>query len=442
MNLSDSLEILVRRKWILIITLMSVIVSISVGMLVISPIYRATSILHVVTVKSGGSDYLEYDLSYTERLMFTYIELSKSTPVVQELVEQLGLNGYRLPDIKTSVIPNTELLEISVEDPNPKVAMDTANALAQLIINYNNDLYPNVDVGTTLTLMEPATLPITPAKPNKPLLLLLGVLFGLVGGVGLAFVVENLDTVLHTSKQIENATELPLIGDIPRYKQTIQSGDEIIDNMLQSESFRRMRANISSAMLEFDSKSLLVTSPVPGDGKTTILCNLALSIVKTGRRVILLDADFRKPMLHSIFKVPNEEGLSNILVSQSDVEDVIQHTIHEGIDLITSGSIKKDPTDMLGSVTLQPLLTKLDEMYDFMMIDVAGCLSVADPTIIAPYVGGVLLVVRVDWVRRSALNYTLNSLSNVKANVIGLCVNNTSRGLGTSVDKHIVQNSE
>ncbi len=433
----NDINILMRRKWVIIITAMAILVIVAIGLLIAPPVYEATSKIRIMTATSGGKDYVNYDLTYTERLMQTYTEIAKSVPVTTELLSRMNVTTVKeLPTVTISIIPDTELLAITAEDVDPQKAMQAANILSDILISRSAELFSKTSV-ESVTLMEAAILPLVPTKPNKPLFLGVGFLLGIAAGIALAFLVEGLDTLLYSIDQIESATKLPMVGDIPEYRHPMQNGELILDNKLHSEAFRRLRTNILFSSKSKGFHTYLITSAVKGDGKSTIIANLAISIAKTGRKVLVIDADLRDSTLHKLLKTANERGLTDVLVGQAEYTDVVQKTEFEGVDLVPGGQTPDDPAEVLGKPSLPLLLKHYEAIYDIILIDVAGSLTVTDPVVIAPFVDGVLLVVRLSYVRRDALTGTLKNLRNINANLIGVIVNRTLRGVGTQLDKRI-----
>ena len=225
-----------------------------------------------------------------------------------------------------------------------------------------------------------------------------------------------------------------MLGDIPEFRYDTQNGDLLIDNPLHAESFRRLRTNIFFTSRDMGSRSLLLTSAIKGDGKTTLITNLAISIAKTGRKILVIDADFRNPDLHNNFDTDNSSGLSDILNGQGNLNSLVRNTKYEGVHLLPTGNIPEDPAELLGVPAMSTLLDEVKEDYDIVMIDVAGSYTVTDPAVIAPFVDQVVMVVRLGYVRRGALESALYNLNNVKANIVGVVVNRTKRGVGTKVD--------
>jgi receptor protein-tyrosine kinase len=212
--------------------------------------------------------------------MNTYVEIATSGPFLDALRQELGLDEDRPGDVKAGIVPETELLNITVEDSDPFLARDAANALSVMIISEN----PMRDI--KITVVDPAVLPESASSMRMILTIILVVLIGLIGGTGLAFLIENLDPRLQTAEQIVEVTGLPVIGQIPDTG-PMQQGKFLIDENPHMDSFRRLRINLLNITKEKGLKTLLVTSSQPDEGKSTIAVNLAICLAQTDLKLLL-----------------------------------------------------------------------------------------------------------------------------------------------------------
>jgi capsular exopolysaccharide synthesis family protein len=425
MELRDYLEILSRRKWVIFLTLFFTLSTIIVGIILIPPKYTATTKIRVLTPRTGSADYVDYNINYSNRLIGTYIEVANSTPVLEELSKYVS----PMPEsIQVEAVADTELIQIDVVDQDPALAQHAANKLAQILITQTRELYSNEVNPVNIYVVDPATFPEKPSSPSPWLVITLGVAASLIGGIGLAFLYENLDTRLYTTKEIEDVSGLTVIGDIP--DGSSNKGLLIGKSRVYAEAFRRLGTNILS--LERDDKlaTILITSSVAQDGRTTIVANLATIMAQANLKVIILDADFRWSNLHTIFDLKNEYGLSDILKQKAELLDTIQESKIPGVDIITSGSYLSEAVEFLRTQYMDEILNHLKKIYDIVLIDSPASVTVTDPAVLAAKVDGVILVVRHGWVRKEAFLSTLRHMRGVKANIIGIVSNRT--GLGTS----------
>jgi tyrosine-protein kinase len=428
MELINYLNILVRRKWVVILTMVFAVLVVAVGTLSSPTMYTASTTIRILTARAGGADYIDYAIQYAERLAGTYVDIATSTPIMEEL----GTYVSPLPEIEVQVIPNTELIEMSATSSDPALAQFAANKLAEILIVQSREIY---GTETKLYVIDPAEIPAKPSSPNPALLIALSVVAGLLGGVGLAFLFESLDTRLYTDREIQTMTELPLVGDIPDDKRRGATG-LLIDSQLQAESFRRLRTNIFSPVSNQEIKTLLVTSPVRQDGRTSITANLGAIISQANRSVVVVDADLRESKMDEYFGLENEIGLGSVLAGKAKLSAAIQETEYPGLSVITSGP-QPHKSELLDSPEMTKVLEELGKKFDVVLLDSPSSVSVTDPAVLAPKVDAVLLVVRHGWVRREAMNYTMRNLRAVGAKMLGVITNRTE--LGTSSRLQLLQ---
>lgn len=431
MELRDYIEILARRKWIVILTTIFTLIVVTLGVIQTPPKYTATTKIRVLTTRTGSADYIDYNISYTERLQSTITDLVQSATVLDEMNKYVD----KIPTIKAKVVSGTELIQIDVEDEDPARAQFTAKKLAEIIIDQSRKLYSEDINPENIYIAEPAEIPTKPSSPSPFVIIGLGLAVGFVGGLGLALLFESLDTRLYTTKQIENLSQLPVLGDIPDDRERHIEDGLFTDSRLHIEAFRRLHTNIFSHAQKETSQAFLITSPVTQDGKSTVAANLALSIAQTNHSVIVVDANLRWPVIHMMFNLKNVRGLSDVLEQKAKLSDVIQPTQYPEIHVITSGKLPDNPVELLKSEQMAILIAQLKQHYDVVLLDSPASLTVTDPAVIAPNVDGVLLVVRQAWVRREALQATLKHLNTVKANLVGEIVNRTRLGTSSRFSK-------
>jgi len=431
MELKDYLEIFARRKWVIFLTVFFTLAIVIIGVIQAPPKYTAIAELRVLTAKAGSVDFLEFNVEYSERLIGTYVNIATSNPILEELSRHVT----PLPKITVEHTPNTEIIQLKVEDIDPALAQYAANKLAQIIITQSAQLYSDQSTPTNIYLVNPAKIPEKPSSTPPWVVIGLGFAIGLMGGIGLALLFESLDTRLYTVRQIEIFTQLRVIGDIPETHDRGPDNSLFTDSRLHTEAFRRLRTNIFSQAENSDLQALLIASPVTQDGRSTVTANLALSIAQANRNVIVIDANLRWPAIHKIFGLKNDLGLSDFLEGNTKLADVIQPTQFPEIHVITSGILPSNPVELLGSDQMKLLIAQLKQQYEVILIDSPASITVTDPAVIAPYVDGVVLVIRQGWVRREALQATLKHLTNVHANLVGVIANRTELGTSSRFSK-------
>jgi non-specific protein-tyrosine kinase len=273
-----------------------------------------------------------------------------------------------------------------------------------------------------LSIVDPAVPPQSPSKPHRKLGVALGFVVGSVSGLGLALLLESLDTTLYATQQIQEVTDLPVLGRIPTVRRQWQMA--LFDgNPLQAEAFRRLRTAVFTLGRDVPLRTLLVTSAGPGEGKSTIVAHLAFSIAQAGRRTIVLDGDLRRPTLHKIFDLPNEQGLSSVLKQEATLDAAVQDSGIPGVRVLTSGPLPPNPAELLDSPQMTALVEQLAQQFDIVLLDTPALLAVTDAAVRAPTVDGVMLVVGRAQARREAVRAACQHLADVKARWVGVVVN-------------------
>lgn len=430
MELRSYAVVLWRRKWVVVITMLFTALATAFGSYYwLAPKYVASATLWVPTIGPQGAGV--GDIMLADRLINTYATLVTSRPVLLELRDRLGVSPQEARSlVSVSFEAQTELLNIVAMDQNPQRAADIATNLAKIVIRQTQHTEAGRD--HRVSLFAPAGVPDTPSwfgffpTPYwREINIGLGIVVGLIAGIGLAFVFEYVDTTLYTREQIESVTALTTLGEIPvsRHHQHIAA---LNGNTLHSEAFRFLRASIFFEQ-ETLPQTLLVTSALPGEGKSTIVANLALAVAQSRRKVIVVDTDLRLPTLHKIFDLPVEPGLSDILQQKTTLTEAIQESTIPGIRVITSGAVPPNPAELLDSPQLAELVDALKQQTDLVLFDTPSLLAVSDAAVLAPLVDGTVLVVSQAQASQQAVQAARYHLTAVGARLVGIVVNRANQ---------------
>lgn len=285
----------------------------------------------------------------------------------------------------------------------------------------------------TIAVAEPAIAPAVPLKPRPQTDTLLGAIVGLMLGVGAAFLLEYLDDTVKSSEDVDRIVGLATLAQVHRFHRSRH--DELQAGLIAKwnpksplvESYRVLRTNLQYSKADSPLRTILVTSPVMSEGKTTTAGNLAAILAQSGKRVIIVDADLRRPALHRLLGLENSAGLTNTLVKEAlDVSAVVQPTPVEGVGAVTSGPRPPYPAELLGSASMGRVLEALTQMADVVIIDTAPVLLATDAAALAAQVDGVVIVVEAGKTRADALGRAVESLMTVKQNVLGVVINKVS----------------
>ncbi|EYT48834.1 polysaccharide biosynthesis tyrosine autokinase [Brachybacterium muris] len=276
------------------------------------------------------------------------------------------------------------------------------------------------------TPIQPASAPAQPVSPNPTRNLALGLLAGLVLGLGLAFIRHALDTKVRGEEDIRAHSDAPMLAGLPLESRGSKRGLISVEedpHGRHAEAVRRLRTNLMFVDVTTGRHSFVITSAVPGEGKTTTAVNLALAMADSGRRTLLVDADLRNPSVAKTLGMEGSVGLTTLLLGDADLDDVIQTWGSAGMDVLPAGPIPPNPSELLGSAPMEALLTRLMQEYDFVLIDSPPVVPVIDAVVIERLTGGLLMVVGVDRTKKRDLAAALKQLETVGAHVSGFARN-------------------
>lgn len=328
----------------------------------------------------------------------------------------------------------------------PNVEQDTLRLMRD--VQVNNDLYVGLlnnmqqlklvkagKVGN-VRLLDNAPVPEEPVKPRKGLVIALAAMLGVLIGVVAAFVRNALFGGITDSQDIEQHTGLSVYATVPLSPAQALLTEEIRQrkrgNFLLAqrhpnepaiESLRSLRTAVQFAMLDADNKRVLLTGPTPGVGKSFISANLAVVMASGGKRVLLIDADMRKGHLNQYFGKPRDNGLADVLIGKSSVDQAVHRHVLENLDFLSTGSLPPNPAELLLNVRMVKLLDELEHQYDLVLIDTPPVLAVSDTAILAARCGTVLLVTRFEKTTIGEVTESAKQLRQANANVNGVAFN-------------------
>lgn len=278
-----------------------------------------------------------------------------------------------------------------------------------------------------LEIIEPAKsgLKVSPRPMRNGIL---AFFLGLILGLGLAFLVEYLDDTLHTREDFEHYYDIPLVGEIP-YIAAEELPDYHIIYMDKPrhpavEGYRTLRTNLQFLNLEGDHHSILFTSSGPEEGKSTVMVNLGTALAEMGKKVLLVEADLRRPVLQKYFQTPPEKGITGVLSGTLALEDAIQTTLYANLFVLTAGVKPPNPAELVASEAMSELLEKVKGQADYVLVDSPPVLAASDALAMAPKVDGVLIMAKYGDANRDDAKRTIELLRKVEANLLGLVINN------------------
>ena len=279
-----------------------------------------------------------------------------------------------------------------------------------------------------LEIMKPAYTPLQPSMPRWQIMIPLGVLLGLIVGFGLSFMLEFVDTSIKGPSDVARRINLPMLGMVPHHDDVEENIEDLRmafathPNSLVSETFRQIRTCLQFSGPASQRRSLLVTSAQPEDGRTTVTLNLAASIARSGKKVLVVDANFRQPSVRELFSACPEGGLSSALVGQASWRDLVAE-VEPNLNVMASGPMPPNPGELLGSEQMRVLLSEMTEDYDQIIFDGSPCLVVTDSLALGNLVDGIVLVVRAGANTYGIVQRTQEVLSRGGTHIMGIVLN-------------------
>lgn len=434
MQLQDYLRTL-RRGWMAIVV--SVVVALGLGGLLIASseaTYSATAELFVAPGTTEITTEVVQGSRFYENRVKTYALIVDSATVLDPVINELGLatNAESLAGRVSADAPvETVLLRIRVTDNEPGQAADIANAVAEQFSIVAPQLESRDDSGedsvVRITVVNPATEPSTPIAPNKRLILGLAVLLGLAVGFAIAVFREALNNRVRSESDLKAITDVPVVGKIPRKDR--DDPQLLLDDAahgLRAEAFRRLRTNLRYLDIAGEHQTLVITSALPGEGKSVTATNLALTTAHAGPSVCIVEADLRRPWTSRLLDLQPDVGLSSLIIGSTTLDEAIQTWGDTGVDVLAAGPLPPNPSELLSSTAMDVLLDGLEQRYDYIIIDAPPLLAVTDAAIVARRAGGAIVVVSNRGrrtVTRDQLLEAFDSLESTGSSVLGVVLN-------------------
>ncbi|WP_345425377.1 polysaccharide biosynthesis tyrosine autokinase, partial [Actinomycetospora chlora] len=410
-----------RERWLLLVA------GVLVGLLAAGAVafltprtYSATTSLFVSAADGSGNALTAYQGSLlSQQRVTSYSQVVVSERVLGPVTEQLapGRAATDLAeDVAVTTASNSTIMSITVEDGDPAQAAALADAIAARFTTVVGELetsrVPGSPPAVSVNVVDPATAPTEPVRPSVPVDLVVGFVVGLVGGAALALVRGTLDTTLRDAAELAKLAGGAPLGALP-----VTAGAPLEDAAF-GEAVRRVRTNLQFADVDRPHKLVTVTSAVPGEGKTTLVCALAAAFARAGR-VAIVEGDLRRPTIADRLGLVADVGLTDVLGRRARLGDVVQRWGATGVDVVVCGTLPPDPTDLLSSGQMGEVLTLLHAEYDLVLIDAPPLLPVADAAVLASRSDGALLVGRAGTTAGSQVEAAVAALDTVAARVLG-----------------------
>lgn len=425
----------IRRQWYVV-----VVAALGVGIVCLgvslfqTPVYTASATVYVTSGLDARSQSAYQGSLASEQKVASYAELVTSDAVLSSALSD-GAAGISIEQAREAVsaksAPDTVLLDIWASSPDAVVAATLANRVAESLRDYVAALERPSSGGEPLakvTVVSPALVPQSPATPRTARNSALGLLAGALVGSIFVLLRDRFDNRVSEEDELSSVVPEPVLSSIPadvgvRGTVLVDFGD---GGSLTAEAFRRFRSSLSFLNVDAPARTILVTSANGSEGKTTNAVNLAASLAEAGSRVILVDADLRRPSVQKAFNVNSAIGLTQYLRGYAGFGELTQSSGRANLDLLMAGELPPNPAELLGSKQFAELLDELSGEYDYVIVDSPPVLPVTDASVIGQCVDGVVLVVRAGVSRSPAVLKAHQILCNAHVGVLGTVLNGTS----------------
>jgi capsular exopolysaccharide synthesis family protein len=441
-ELRDYLRVL-RRGWPILLAFVVLGTALGVGATLASKkVYEATVEVFVATSAGTSGSDLANGNTFSQFRVQSYTSFANAPAVIDPVLTKLGLPltpDQLASEISANAPLNKVLINLHVKDHDPRRAALLANAVADQFVAVVQRTEQTDSTGKPvvhLTVVRPATAPTSAVSPSKTLNIGLGFAIGLVVGVGLVVIRDLLD---NTVKGPEDFAELgvPVLGYVPFDKRTAQNaiafrGDA---HSARSEAYRQLRTNLQFVNVDKSPRVIAITSAIPGEGKTTTAVNLASALAEAGYRVCLVDADLRRPSLAKVLGLVDDVGFTTVLIGKAPLEDVLQKA-GRNLAVLTSGAVPPNPTELLMSRQAYTILRQIADEVDYVIIDSAPLLPVADGAEVAALADATLIVHHAGKSTRHQAADSIGALAKVGTRPVGVVLNMITRRRGQYDDAY------
>jgi capsular exopolysaccharide synthesis family protein len=420
-----------RAFWWMLVTgvLLGGIAATAVSLLV-TPQYTSHTRLFVSTTGSTSTSDVLTGSQFSQQRVASYVRLLTGEDLAARVIADLELDMTPeefAEQVTASAVPETVLLDVTVTDPSPQRARDIAEGTSAEFIRLIRGLETPRGSGTspvTVTVVDTAKLPARPSEPQVLRNIVLGLAVGLLAGGGAAVVAARLDRSVKDGDEASALVGAPLVGTIQRDQAlnrthtTDRRGDS-----RTAEDYRQLRNNLRFLEVDDPPRVIMVSSAVPAEGKTTLVINLALALAEAGQRVIVVEADLRRPKVTSYLGMVGGVGLTNVLTGTAYLEEVLQQHGMDGLTVLAAGPTPPNPGELLASSHMRAVVEKLRGRFDVVLVDAPPLLPVADASGLAPHTDGVLLSVRYGSTHRDQLRQAATTVERAGGRTLGAVLN-------------------
>ena len=443
-DLKDILKLIWKKKiQVIIITVFFIIAGLIYTLNFVTPKYQSYTTL-VLAQNVGTSQFViedgaitQMDLALNEKLVKTYSELAKSDSVLEKVINNLKIDrtisGLR-KGISVNEVDETELIKITASDENPEIAKNIANEIAKQFIEKIQEIY-NI---SNIYVVDEAKTSELPYNINHAKDVIIFAFVGAVISFGYVILLNLFDSTIKKANEVEQIVKV--IGEVPVIDFDSKDRSKRVRKLFvfensksaEAEIIKKIRTRIQYMFSNKKLTSLLITSSVAGEGKSVIVSNLSASFAQIGYKVLIVDADMRKPKQHSIFGVKQALGLSNYLsetddmgekFTPEDIDAIIQDTVIDNLKIITAGNIPSNASELLASKRFEELIEKLKDDFDIVIFDGTPSNVVTDSIIISRFVDATIMLAEQNIARQDTIAKIKKEIEEVDGKLVGVILN-------------------
>lgn len=438
MDLRDFLRLVSKWRWLVAATTLVAVASAAALSLMVPPTYQATARLFVGN-RQVSSTEVSQAAAVTQlsiQLLRSYAAIIKTRPIAERAIERerLPLSPASVSaSLRAEPLADTQIIDLSFSSSDSVLAQRVVNAIAASFVaeveRIESPRSANQEPAVRVSVVEPALKPLVPVAPRPKRNMVAGAGAGLLAGLALAMLVEQLDVTVKNKDEVEKLTGAPVLAGIP--KLDIKGQVVHLEGDLQSigaEAFRKLRTALQFLSVDHPVRTLMVTSAFAQEGKSTTSLNLAAAFAHAGLRTVLVEADLRRPVLHKIFASDRQRGLTTCLIGRVPLQSAILPTPVRNLTHIPAGAVPPNPAELLASHPMQDILSRLAASHDIVVVDAPPLLPVADAAALAPRVDGVLIVAKTNSTPRDRLQEATEQVTKVGGRLLGIVLNQVKGG--------------
>jgi len=431
-DIKELLAFIKEKAWIIGVALIaSITASIIYIQAIKQPIYKSST-TYVLISDSNEQGITTSEVTLNEKLIATYKEIIKSRNILEKVIDSLKLDMTTQElarTISVEQVSTSSMIKITVSNSDPEAAKKIAETIGNEFSKEIESLYKISNLG----LVDKALVPsVASNESNKKELIIIN-----GGALALSlmtiFMLFYFDNTIKDSEQIEEKIELPVLGNVPlvsRKSSNDKGKDLIVHNDPKSpisEGIRTIRTNLQFSNVDGNVKKIMITSSMPGEGKSFTSANLATAFAQDGNKVLMIDCDMRKGRLHKIFEISNAKGLSNLLIDniEKNYKKYIKKTKIDNLEILPAGIVPPNPSELLNSEANKKLISILESEYDYIIFDCVPINGLPDSLIMTNLVNKAIIVCAANVTPTELLQKTKASLQNVDADIAGIVVNKT-----------------